>query len=377
MNKILFDLSGTQPSDSSKRHGGAKYGEMIIARIIERNLPVSCCYDFRKWINPDILNMLSDHNISVYDTAKRTLEQIVEDENVKLIYTPLSSIRHIRFNKCKVLGTIHDVRPLEKSIDPIQIEYKPWNNFYRYILKKLFKNYFLKRKERYFVDAITSTNFSFVTVSYHSAYALKCYFPQLKNVNIPVFYSPSISMVEILERKYQENFFLLVSGERFVKNILRAVKALDRLFDYGYASGMIVKITGLTSSNAFWYNIRNKERFEFLGFTDDVELAQLYHDAYCLIFPSLSEGFGYPPLEAMHFGTPVIASPITSISEVCGGHVLYFNPFSVEEIMNRILQMLQYETHCKYSELAKERYQIITKKQNKDLDGLIDYIFSF
>lgn len=58
------------------------------------------------------------------------------------------------------------------------------------------------------------------------------------------------------------------------------------------------------------------------------------------VYPSLNEGFGYPPLEAMRYGVPVIASPYSSITETCGGGALYFNPTSIEEIMNRMMMVV-------------------------------------
>ena len=112
-----------------------------------------------------------------------------------------------------------------------------------------------------------------------------------------------------------------------------------------------------------------------LGYVDDYDLQQLYHDAYCFIYPSLNEGFGYPPLEAMHYGVPVIASSFSSIPEVCGDAVLYTNPFSIEEIMNRILMMTDTNIHNKLKNKSLSQYKMITKKQKEDLDKLIDYIY--
>src|SRR5215216_1446428 len=62
------------------------------------------------------------------------------------------------------------------------------------------------------------------------------------------------------------------------------------------------------------------------------ELAELYRMASALIFPSLYEGFGQPPLEAMASGTPVAVSRAGSLPEVCGDAAFYFEPTSVEEI---------------------------------------------
>jgi len=54
------------------------------------------------------------------------------------------------------------------------------------------------------------------------------------------------------------------------------------------------------------------------------ELADLYSHAHALVYPSLYEGFGFPPLEAMQFGTPVIAANASSIPEICGDAAVYF-----------------------------------------------------
>jgi len=72
----------------------------------------------------------------------------------------------------------------------------------------------------------------------------------------------------------------------------------------------------------------------------DAPLKALYQNAVALVFPSLYEGFGLPPLEAMTCGCPVAAARAASIPEVCGDAVLYFDPLSVDDIgaaLRRIL----------------------------------------
>lgn len=66
----------------------------------------------------------------------------------------------------------------------------------------------------------------------------------------------------------------------------------------------------------------------FIGRVSDGELKSLYKNARALAFPSITEGFGLPPLEAMSCGCPVIASTGGAIPEVCGEAALYVNPFS-------------------------------------------------
>jgi glycosyltransferase involved in cell wall biosynthesis len=75
------------------------------------------------------------------------------------------------------------------------------------------------------------------------------------------------------------------------------------------------------------------------------ELASLYRSAAALVFPSLYEGFGQPPLEAMASGTPVASSNAGSLPEVCGEAAVYFDPTSVDEITEAILTVLDRPDH--------------------------------
>jgi glycosyltransferase involved in cell wall biosynthesis len=69
-------------------------------------------------------------------------------------------------------------------------------------------------------------------------------------------------------------------------------------------------------------------------------LVELYRSAACLVFPSLYEGFGLPPLEAMACGCPVAVSNATSLPEICGDAAEYFDPLSPEDIAAAILRAL-------------------------------------
>jgi glycosyltransferase involved in cell wall biosynthesis len=81
-------------------------------------------------------------------------------------------------------------------------------------------------------------------------------------------------------------------------------------------------------------------RVRFMGAVPDSKLPSLYRGAEALIFPSLYEGFGLPPLEAMACGTPVVTSNVTAMPEVAGDAALLVDPTSVEQIaeaMKRIV----------------------------------------
>ena len=178
-----------------------------------------------------------------------------------------------------------------------------------------------------------------------------------------------------LEKRH-DKYFLLVSGNRWEKNNLRAIIALDRLYTDGIISDTKTVVTGVRNASVFRYRLRNPDKFEFPGYVDDDQLAALYRDAYCFIYPTLNEGFGYPPLEAMRFGVPVLASPVTSVAEICGDGALYFNPYDIEEMQMRIIRVLNSDYHKELSSLGLKRFAAVKSRQEADLDMLIDYIYN-
>lgn len=374
MVKLLFDLLATQPNSSGKRHGGGRYGEIVFFRMVERGIKFFCFYDSRKWLNPQIANLCKTDQIALFDVKDESLEEIIRKNNISRIYSALPG-KLTKLDYCEVYGTIHGLRELETPFDRIFYEYNhPLKDIIKFTLKKMFLKSFHKMKKKRFREYYINSKFYIITVSIHSKYALYSYFPELRKQHIPVFYSPNTSREEHFEKNNVARYFMLVSGNRWEKNNLRAIMAFDRLISFGLLnSDMRMKVTGTTGKD-FKYRIENLDSFDFLGYIDDNELEKLYANAFAFVYPSLNEGFGYPPLEAMKYGVPVLASPFSSIPEVCGGSVLYFNPLSVEEIMNRMLMITDSNLYYEYSQKALLRYSEIKRKQDEDLDRLIDYI---
>jgi glycosyltransferase involved in cell wall biosynthesis len=83
----------------------------------------------------------------------------------------------------------------------------------------------------------------------------------------------------------------------------------------------------------------------WVGSVSDGELRALYESATVFIFPSLYEGFGIPPLEAMHCGCPVVASNLPSIREVCSDAAQYFDPCNMNNMIYAIEFVLQNNVH--------------------------------
>jgi len=76
------------------------------------------------------------------------------------------------------------------------------------------------------------------------------------------------------------------------------------------------------------------------GHVPSDDLLELYRSASALVFPSLYEGFGQPPIEAMACGCPVAASHAGALREVCGDAARYFDPTSPRAIADAVLDVL-------------------------------------
>ena len=135
----------------------------------------------------------------------------------------------------------------------------------------------------------------------------------------------------------------------FVGNV-KPNKNLSRLVD-GFAQLLVefpelsLVITGkqegfITGDPALFARINDdkvlESRIVFTGFVDMIDLPILYSSAYLFAFPSIYEGFGFPPLEAMACGCPVVASKAASIPEICGEAALYVDPLDPTDIAKGI-----------------------------------------
>ena len=129
----------------------------------------------------------------------------------------------------------------------------------------------------------------------------------------------------ILERHGlgQRPYVLAVSSNHLGKNFGFVAQALLQLGQPDFD----VVVAGGSNSAVFAQRGTNLPPFiKRVGYVSDEALASLYRHAACFVFPSVYEGFGLPPLEAMTIGCPVLASRAASIPEVCGNAAIYFDP---------------------------------------------------
>ena len=132
---------------------------------------------------------------------------------------------------------------------------------------------------------------------------------------------------------HQRPYVLAVSSNHLGKNFGFVAEALLQLGQPGFD----VVVAGGSNSAVFAQRGTNLPPFiKRVGYVSDEELASLYRHAACFVFPSVYEGFGLPPLEAMTLGCPVLASRAASIPEVCGGAATYFDPHDPQSFVQAL-----------------------------------------
>ena len=147
-------------------------------------------------------------------------------------------------------------------------------------------------------------------------------------------------------------YFLAVGTSSRHKNLNAVIKAIQA---YGDQLPNLV-IAGGNFSKIFQNEeLITSDKIIHLGFVTDGQLRSHYENAMAFIFPSLYEGFGLPPLEAMACGCPVIASNRASIPEVCGDSAYYVNPTDIDQL-GMSLQRLS-DSEILRNELRQKGYE--------------------
>ncbi|EHH1227956.1 glycosyltransferase family 4 protein, partial [Vibrio vulnificus] len=234
-----------------------------------------------------------------------------------------------------------------------------------------------KRRElakKSFAKLFEKEKFEIITDSIHSKYSFISFFPSLKVEQISVYRCPYEFDTQFKQQNKSRDYFLLVSSNRWIKNNFRAILALDEVFS---EQDIDKKVIVLGSNGVdFGKYIKNKERFIFKGYVSEKELNTHFSEAFAFIYPTLNEGYGYPPIKAMEYQTPVIASAITSVTEVCEDAALYFNPLSVSEMKTRILTILNQPDIKK--RLVSNGDKVVAKLKDSNetqLSDIVEHIF--
>jgi glycosyltransferase involved in cell wall biosynthesis len=157
--------------------------------------------------------------------------------------------------------------------------------------------------------------------------------------------TPSEEHVARIRERYQldHKFVLYVGNIKPHKNLVRLIEAFSQLRRTHDDLKLLIigdEISKLPALRRAVHHHKLHKHVRFLGYLKDDTLTVLYRLASVFVFPSLYEGFGLPPLEAMASGTPVVTSNVSSLPEVTGDAAVLVDPYDVDSICDGIRRIL-------------------------------------
>lgn len=236
----------------------------------------------------------------------------------------------------KVIVTIHD----------LGFKYFPEN--YRFLFRTFYS---------IIIPIILKYGKAIITVSESEKQLILKRYPFVKNKIFAIpqggFIETYITPTEIEEK----NYLLYIGSLSKKKNLINFLLSLEIIVNKNIPlKAIIIAPEGKVFERV---NIaikpKVKERIKFIKEVDDQELVSYYKNAFCLVFPSFHEGAGIPPIEAMSCGCPVLCSDISVLRERCNEAAIYFNPYSPEDIAQKII--LLFENPKLREELIKKGYE--------------------
>ena len=274
----------------------------------------SCVRDFLK---PSQLIEVRSRWLGVSEQLE--IPYLLWKHKVKLFHSPSFFVPF--FCPCFFIVTLHDLNHLVRKEDYGFAQKLYYSVVLKQSLKKAFK---------------------IVTVSHFSKSEIKRFYPEVRVEKIEVIHNgvteTKVSEGELLQVKRDLNLperfcFALSNGKahKNIEHLIRVYKALKAPFP--------LLICGKVPNTLEKKDL--KEKIIFLDFLSEKELFAFYRLCEFFVFPSLYEGFGLPPLEALSAGAKVLSSDASSLPEVLGEHVSYFDPESDESLRKALVDALE------------------------------------
>jgi len=328
MKNIIYDARVC----NGKIHGISQVAEQLFKRIIgldsDNNYTVLCNNDYLPKKVPEKKNVVYKRLKSQPYSLNEQVEVLsyAKKSKADLYHSPTFTAP--LFARLPIIINIHDLIPMV---------YPKFFPFKYTLYYKLFVTKIAKKATR------------IVTCSESSKKDISRFF-ELDPAKIVVAYNsvtfpdkPSKDNEKIMIDNIVPGYLLYVGNEKPHKNFINAAKAFDIL--QSRCPDKKLKLVAVGISNDFFRQsaVHKIENVICIKYLDTAKLNYLYKNAGLFLFPSLYEGFGLPPLEAMSYGVPVISSNCSSMPEILGDAYEKVNPASPDEIANGLFRVMHHE----------------------------------
>jgi GT2 family glycosyltransferase len=408
-NNILLDLFFCQPG----YHGAGEYGKTVFRELVAANRAESrdqmwVALDPELFIDPWVWELCAEQG--VYVIAVKNYDHISTLVNkdcfasffcpALVVYTGYEYMKRVggdlpfSCTKTRVVGCIHDLRDVELALQWRKIQTarrvaassSSMDVAHRVVEAEAleYRRHAERLLEMYRRIVRNRSVFRIVTDSRYTGNSFKVNFgdlgAKLRIMYAPMKVHPNPEPFEIAGLDFETTSFALVlHGSRYEKNAISAVRAFDRVVSECHEIGtslselrmLLVGVESLADIGI--QDVNNPERFIFVRELRPAHLEFLYQQAKFLFYISFNEGFGYPPLEAMRYGTPSLVSNVTSIPEICGDAAIYCDPFDLDSICDGIRKVASQGID---RDIMEARYAAVRSKQMSDLRALIEDVLN-
>ncbi|WP_013325273.1 glycosyltransferase family 4 protein [Gloeothece verrucosa] len=264
------------------------------------------------------------------------LQPIVKINEFQIYHSPFDALHKIQENKISRILTIYDLIPILNPEKFTQNKYRQFLNIIDSINKQQdwitcisentkqdFCNYTGMNPDRVFVTPLAAAQ------HFYPVDNLEIIIDCLKKYKIPN--QPYLLSLCTLEPRKNLSFLI-----RCFAQILNDDPSLE-------INLVLVGIKGWKNADIFetvQTNPQLRNRVIFTGYIPDEDLSAIYSGATAFVYPSLYEGFGLPPLEAMQCGTPVITSNTSSLPEVVGNAGIMIDPKQEDDLCQAMLNVI-------------------------------------
>lgn len=333
-----------------KHAGIGRYVENLVEELLKQDKENEYVLFVRNEESEEIENLkiknyelkIVEANIDHYSLNEQVLlPRIIKKQNVDLMHFPHFNVPV--FYKGKYVVTIHDLIK-HSSRGAATTTRSSWLYWLKYLGYRFVFNRAVKRAEKiitpsqFVKDEIIkeyNINPEKIIVAYEGVgNSIKNQVLSVKGENEKI----------LKEYNIKKPFLLYVGSVYPHKNIERLIESVKTLVD-SYNQSLTLVI--VCARNVFSERLHTKivqmgaqDFVNFAGFVPDDDLSILYKEAEVFAFPTLSEGFGLPGLEAMSAGCPVVCSDIAVLKEVYGEAAIYFDPLSKEDMAKEITEVI-------------------------------------
>lgn len=382
---ILFDFLPMQLDGGVG--GAASFAYRVFLEVLARrgaDTQLFAAYDKRYPFGKlyPIEDYQKHKEITLVDISSGAIASQIEHYGIDTFFITIGQFVARRYDltgiKCRTITFIHDIFDIECCDNRIEATLYDERVESKWAQTKRLLNVYLGRmgkrcKKDYakLIPFYASANNIAYTVSSYTQNSLRYYFPELNDKDIRVCYSPAKQVERMAEIENPElrklitegkPYLLMLAANRRYKNPRSVIRVFDRL-QKEYPDLRLLTLK---------YGKKISAQHIDIPFLSDSDLDAAYEHAHALIFASFFEGFGYPPVEAMRWGVPTVASNVTSIPEILGEAAFYFSPYYPADLYCALKQVLSNRDALK--EQLQMRYEEISQRQESDLRDLVNTI---